>query len=199
MPNRTPAPQAPIEPLGDTHLVARMAERDEAALTALYARHAPTLLALARRILSAEADAEDVVQETFVQVWRQAARYDPGRSSVTSWLVLIARSRAIDRLRGRRVAERVVVEAGLADPSPDTSLAGERNVFFAERGARIRRALQALPAEQREVIELSFFRGLTQNEIALRTGTPLGTVKTRTLLAMKKLRTTLRADLEDLL
>ena len=199
MPNRTPAPQAPIEPVRDAHLVACMAERDEAALTTLYTRHAPMLLALARRILAAEADADDVVQETFLQAWRQAARYDPSRSSVTSWLVLIARSRAIDRLRGRRVAERVAHEAGLADPAPDTSLAGERNVFFAERGIRIRRALQALPAEQREVIELSFFRGLTQNEIALLTSTPLGTVKTRTLLAMKKLRSTLRADLEDLL
>ena len=199
MSNRNPAPDAPLDPLRDADLVARMAERDESALTVLYARHAPTLLALSRRILAVDGDAEDVVQETFLQAWRQAARYEPGRSSVTSWLVLIARSRAIDRLRGRRVAERVAIEAGVSDPAPDTSLAGERNVFFAERGVRIRRALAALPLEQREVIELSFFRGLTQTEIAQRTGAPLGTVKTRTLLAMKKLRVALRADLQELL
>ena len=199
MPNRNPAPNARLDALRDADLVARMIERDESALETLYSRHAPTLLALSRRILAAEADAEDVVQEAFLQAWRQASRYDPGRSSVTSWLVLIARSRAIDRLRGRRVAERVAIEAVVSDPAPDTSLTGERNVFFAERGARIRRALAALPAEQQEVIELSFFRGLTQTEIAQRTGTPLGTVKTRTLLAMKKLRAALRADLRELL
>jgi RNA polymerase sigma-70 factor (ECF subfamily) len=140
-----------------------------------------------------------VVQETFIQVWRQAARYDPARSSVTGWLVLIARSRAIDRLRTRRVAERSALEAGQEKPRVDTSPEGDRNVFLAERRGRIRRALAMLPGEQRTVIELAFFRGLTQSEISLRTGTPLGTVKTRTLLAMKKLRAALASELRELL
>jgi RNA polymerase sigma-70 factor (ECF subfamily) len=186
-------------PPRDAELVARIARGDEAALGVLYHRFAGTLLALCRRILGTAADAEDVVQEAFVQVWKQAARYDPDRSSVQSWLVLITRSRAIDRLRNRRVTDRIAVEAHADAPRIDASLDGIANVFFAERRARIRQALGALPAEQREVIELAFFRGLTQNEIALRTGTPLGTVKTRTLLAMKKLRQALGPDLKDLL
>jgi RNA polymerase sigma-70 factor (ECF subfamily) len=199
MQNLDPTPVASLAPLRDADLVARIADRDEIALATLYRRHAGTLLALGLRILGAAGDAEDVVQETFLQVWRQAARYDPTRSSVSSWLVLMARSRAIDRLRNRRVAERVVHAAEGEASEVDTSPGAERNVFFAERRARIRRALAALPAEQREVIELAFFRGLTQSEIALKTSTPLGTVKTRTLLAMKKLRAALETDLRELL
>jgi RNA polymerase sigma-70 factor (ECF subfamily) len=194
-----PTQGASLAPLLDADLVGRIADRDETALATLYRRHAGTLLALSLRILGASGDAEDVVQETFLQVWRQAARYDPTRSSVNSWLVLIARSRAIDRLRSRRVAERIALAAEGEASEVDTSPAADRNVFFAERRARIRRALAALPAEQREVIELAFFRGLTQIEIALRTSTPLGTVKTRTLLAMKKLRAALETDLRELL
>ena len=199
MHNLDPTRGASNAPPCDADLVARIAERDESALTTLYARFAGTLLALCTRILGQSGDAEEVVQETFIQVWRQAARYDPARSSVNGWLVLIARSRAIDRLRNRRVVERSALAADQEEPTPDTSPEGDRNVFFAERRARIRRALAALPGEQRAVIELAFFRGLTQSEIALRTGTPLGTVKTRTLLAMKKLRTALASDLRELL
>jgi RNA polymerase sigma-70 factor (ECF subfamily) len=199
MQNLDPTQSALLAPPRDVDLVARIAERDETALATLYGRHAGTLLALSLRILSASGDAEDVVQETFLQVWRQATRYDPARSSVNSWLVLIARSRAIDRLRNRRVAERILLAAEGEAREVDASPGADRNVFFAERRARIRRALAALPAEQREVIELAFFRGLTQSEIALRTSTPLGTVKTRTLLAMKKLRAALESDLQELL
>jgi len=186
-------------PLRDADLVARIAERDEAALAALYDRFAPALLAICGRILGNPGDAEDVVQEVFLQVWRQAARYDPSRSSVSGWLSLIARSRAIDRLRNRRVGERTAAEAYASNPRVDASPEGARNVFHAERRARIRSALEGLPEEQREVIELAFYRGLTQNEIAAETGTPLGTVKTRTLLAMKKLRKALASDLGELL
>ena len=199
MQNLDPTPGASAAPLLDGDLVARIAERDETALATLYSRHAGTLLALGLRILGAAGDAEEVVQETFLQAWRQAARYDPSRSSVASWLVLIARSRAIDRLRNRRVTERVAAAAEVEASETDTSPWPDRNVFFAERRARIRRALATLPAEQRQVIELAFFRGLTQSEIAVETSTPLGTVKTRTLLAMKKLRASLEADLRDLL
>jgi RNA polymerase sigma-70 factor (ECF subfamily) len=183
----------------DAELVARIAVRDEAALGVLHDRFAPALLAVCARILGSDTDADDVVQEVFLQVWRQAGRYDPARSSVPSWLSLIARSRSIDRLRNRRVGERVAVEAQAESPRRHASPEGARNVFMAERGQRIASALETLPAEQREVIELAFFRGLTQNEIAASTGTPLGTVKTRTLLAMKKLRKLLEPELRDLL
>lgn len=186
-------------PPRDADLVARIAERDENALAALYDRFAATLLALCRRILGATADAEDVLQEVFLQVWRQAPRYDPTRASVSSWLILIARSRAIDRLRNRRVGERSAVDAAAAEPVRHASPEGPANVFLAERRARLREALASLPEEQREVVELAFFGGLTQSEISARTGIPLGTVKTRTLLAMKKLRKALESELEVLL
>jgi RNA polymerase sigma-70 factor (ECF subfamily) len=183
----------------DADLVARIADRDETALAALYDRFAGTLLAIGTRILGNAGDAEDVVQEVFLQVWRQAGRYDPARSSVAGWLSLIARSRAIDRLRNRKVGERTALDAHAEHPRGDASQEGAANVLFAERRRRIVDALGALPVEQREVIELAFFQGLTQNEIAARTLTPLGTVKTRTLLALKKLRTALQDDLGDLL
>jgi RNA polymerase sigma-70 factor (ECF subfamily) len=198
MPTLDSTPGALPAPRRDADIVARIADRDEAALAELYDRFAPTLLAICGRILSNAGDAEDVVQEVFLQVWRQAARYDPGRSSVSGGLSLIARSRAIDRLRNRRVGERTAAEAHAESPR-DASPEGARNVFHAERRARIRSALADLPAEQRQVVELAFFRGLTQNEIAAETGTPLGTVKTRTLLAMKKLRQALASDLRELL
>jgi RNA polymerase sigma-70 factor (ECF subfamily) len=185
-------------PPRDADLVRRVAERDESAMGELYDRFAPSLLAICGRILGRGAEADDVVQEVFLQVWRQAARYDSGRSSVAGWLALIARSRAIDRLRSRRVAERTADQANAENPRLHASSEGPRNVLFAERRARIADALGALPGEQREVIELAFFAGLTQSEIALRTGTPLGTVKTRTLLAMKKLRAALESELAEL-
>ena len=166
-----------------------MAERDETALTTLYARHAADA-ARARPAHPGRRGRRRGRGPGDVPPGLAAGRpLRPGRSSVTSWLVLIARSRAIDRLRGRRVAERVDTRGGARGlragyiPWPAS---GTYSSLSAECGSAGR--LQALPVEQRQVIELSFFRGLTQNEIALQTGTPLGTVKTRTLLAMKKLR-----------
>jgi RNA polymerase sigma-70 factor (ECF subfamily) len=192
------APSALREPT-DADLVKRIADGRQEALGELYDRYAPLLLALARRILGSAADAEEVVQEALLQVWGQAGRYDPRRSSVTTWLVLLTRSRAIDLLRSRRVRERAVEaagdEGGLRHASPE----GPRAVWSAERAARIRAVLAGLPAEQREVLEQSFFRGWSQREIAERTGIPLGTVKTRTLLAMRKLRQLLRDEARELL
>jgi RNA polymerase sigma-70 factor (ECF subfamily) len=193
------SPGAPRAARPDADLVARIADRDEAALAVLYDRFAGTLLAIGTRILGSAGEAEDVVQEVFLQVWRQAGRYDPARASVSGWLSLITRSRAIDRLRNRRVGERTATDAYAERPESDASPEGATNVLFAERRTRIAEALRDLPAEQREVIQLAFFEGLTQNEIAVRTATPLGTVKTRTLLALKKLRNALREELEGLL
>jgi RNA polymerase sigma-70 factor (ECF subfamily) len=188
--------------LNDAALLRLVAERQPDALAALYDRFAPTLLALARRILDNHADAEEVLQEVFVQVWNRGERYDPARSSVSTWLVLIARSRAIDRLRSRKVVERTheagaQAASGLSEPyaSPEAV----ENVFIQERHERVRREMAALPAEQRQVLEMAFYQGLTQTEIAAKAGLPLGTVKTRTLLAMKKLRNALRQEIRQLL
>lgn len=183
----------------DVELVARLVDGDESALGALYDRYSGLLMALLQRILGASGEAEEVLQETLLQVWKQAKRYDPSRSSVSNWLTLIARSRAIDRLRSRKVKERTASRAFAENPRVDASPEGARNVFHAERRERLRGALAEIPAEQRQVIELAFFHGMTQSEIAEKTATPLGTVKTRTLLAMKKLREQLRSELEELL
>jgi len=189
----------PARTRNDADLVARVAAGDERALAALYDRHAPVLLGLARRVLGGTADAEEVLQEVFVHAWSRAGSYDPRRSSVATWLALVARSRAIDRLRSRRSAERTVEAARLESPPGHESPRAAGAVLAHERGARVAAALAELPPEQRQVIEMAYYGGLSQTEIAGATGIPLGTVKTRTLLAMKKLRAAFAAEIEELL
>lgn len=183
----------------DAEIVARIATGDNAALGTLYDRYVGLLLSLARRVLGDPADAEEVLQEVFLQVWNQAERYDVSRSSVSTWLVLITRSRAIDRLRSRQVVDRTLGELQQENSGRHTSPEGVRSVWMEQRRKRILEELAKLPPEQRSVLEWAFFKGQTQSEIAEATGIPLGTVKTRTLLAMKKLRKALRAELRDLL
>src|SRR5438045_2671524 len=180
----------------DAELVRRMQSGDERALGAFYDRWYPIVNGLVARMLKSADDVEDVVEETFWQVWRQANRFAEGRGSVQTWILTIARSRALDRLRAtrRRREESIDADGGenlasLAEPSfatttNDPSLAVEHK----ERSLLIRAALGELPREQREALELGYFKGLSQSEIAERTGQPLGTVKTRMRLAMQKLR-----------
>jgi len=151
------------------------------------------------RILSDRADVEEILQETFLQVWNQAARYDSRRSSVSTWLVLIARSRSIDRLRSRQVKLRTATAARQENPDMHTSPEGVGNVLMQERRRRLQEEMAKLPQEQRQVLELAFYGGMTQSEIAEQTRIPLGTVKTRTLLAMKKLKVALREEIGELL
>lgn len=201
MPETDFVPAQPLRPgtVSDAALVRQVVERRPEALSELYDRHSSSLLALARRILGTAPDAEDVVQEVFVHVWNQASRYDAARSSVSTWLVLIARSRAIDRLRNRKVVERTHEASQTASPVEHASPEGAESVFLRERRERVRREMANLPPEQRQVIDLAFYEGLTQSEIAARADLPLGTVKTRTLLAMKKLRNALRSEIRQLL
>lgn len=180
-------------------LVRGVVERDAGALARLYDRYAGMLMGLAQRVLGDAADAEEILQEVFLQVWNQADRYDPARSSVSTWLVLITRSRAIDRLRSRRVAERTADAADREKGRDHTSPRGVGNVFRQERHLRLQQELARLPEEQRQVLEMAYYEGMTQSEIASRTSIPLGTVKTRTLLAVRKLREALQDELEELL
>ena len=180
----------------DAALVARMATGDEAALGALYDRYATNIHTIAYYLLGQADEAEDAVEETFWQAWREASRYDASRGAVSTWLSTIARSRALDRQRAwRRRAEDPLdtttptspdagdrADAMAAAPDP------QRNAESSERARDIALALARLPAEQREVIELAYFAGLSQSEIAARTSLPLGTVKTRARLALEKLR-----------
>ena len=183
----------------DAALIYQVAQGDQNALARLYDRYSGLLLALARRILNDSSDAEEVLQEVFLQVWNQAGRYDRVRSSVSTWLVLIARSRAIDRLRSRQVVDRTLIALQQENRGLHASHEGNRSVLMDQRRERLRREMSELPAEQRQVLELAFYGGLTQSEIASSTDIPLGTVKTRTLLAMKKLRKALQGDLGELL
>jgi RNA polymerase sigma-70 factor (ECF subfamily) len=178
----------------DAALVRGMAAGDDRALGALYDRWQGFVHGVVARILRQPNDIEDVVEETFWQAWRQASRFDPARGAVQTWLLTIARSRALDRaraLRRRRESpiegddgEVVVQQVAPDDPGLDTEAAERRRIVTA--------ALAQLPAEQREALELGYYGGFSQSEIAERTGQPLGTVKTRMRLAMQKLRSQLQ-------
>jgi len=185
--------------LADADLVRRIAAGDSLALGELYDRFCGLLLTLSRRVLHDTGDAEEVLQEVFVQVWKQAGRYDTRRSSVSTWLVLITRSRSIDRLRSRQVKDRTLTSLKQEKPRDHTSPEGQQAVLMQQRRKRLGEELGVLPAEQRQVLELAFFQGMTQSEIANSTGIPLGTVKTRTLLAMRKMRKALESEIGDLL
>ena len=177
----------------DGALMARVEARDAEALAELYDRHAARLLGLARRILGEGGEAEEVLQEVFLFAWRGAASYDAGRGGVLTWLLIATRSRAIDRLRSRRPASRPPVrsleEAG--DPAAPEDIETSSAERQWERLCRV--AVGELPSDQRRVLELAYFEGLTQQEIAERTATPLGTVKTRARLGLMKLRERLRS------
>jgi len=194
-----PLPSAALRAAADRELIRHMAAGKEAALAALIDRHSATLTSLAARILGNPADAEEIALEVFVHAWSRAETYDASRSSVSTWLVLIARSRAIDRLRSRRVADRTMEAARRETPERHESPSAARDVWIGERRKRVGAAMRALPDEQREVLALAYYGGLTQSEIAARTAIPLGTVKTRTLLAMKKLRAELGDEIGELL
>jgi RNA polymerase sigma-70 factor (ECF subfamily) len=162
-----------------TVVLRRLAEGDASALAELYDRHAGLAFGLALRILRERTEAEDVVQEAFVQVWRQAGRYDPGRGSPEAWLCAIVRTRAIDRLR-RRLSRREQPE--IPEPTAATTTPAPEGVLA------VRKALQILSADQRRALELAYYEGLTQSEIARRLDEPLGTIKTRIRTAMLRLR-----------
>jgi RNA polymerase sigma-70 factor (ECF subfamily) len=169
-----------------------MARGDGSAVAEVYDRHARAIYSLALRMLSDAADAEDVVQEVFTQAWRQADRYDPSRAPVIGWLLVITRARALDRLRARRSriasAPLDVRIAEPVDPGPGQDL----QAIDHEDAERVRRALEALPDGQREAIELAYYKGLSQSDIAETLEQPLGTVKTRMRTALLKLREALR-------
>ena len=183
----------------DLALLHRVLDRRQEALAELYDRYAPLLLAVARRILTTPAEAEEVLQETFLQAWNQAERFDAGRSSVSTWLVLVLRERALERLRRRRMDERGGVRVA-PEPGVET-LPGVHveSLAVKERRQRVQAALAALAAENREILELAFFDGLSLAAIAEHLRTPLATVRNRALHAMKQLRRDLRAEIRELM
>jgi len=173
----------------DVLCLQRIASGDQAAAARLYDRHARPLYSLILRIVGNEPESEDVLQDVFAQAFRQASRYDVSRGAVAAWLLTIARSRAIDRLRARRT--RVEAHAGdvkTLDEVPAVQTDAASAMIDEERLRLVREALGGLPFLQRMAIELAYFEGLSHAEIAVRLEQPLGTVKTRIRLGLLKLR-----------
>ncbi len=176
------------EGLEDKALVARIVTGDAEALEALYLRYSRVCWSLARRILVDEVLAQDVVQEVFLAVWRDATRYDPAKAGFSTWLLSMTHHKAVDAVRREEnLRRRRTTEDALSTREADAPAVDEE-VWSRLRRERVRAVLADLPSSQREALELAYFGGYTQREIAGLTGTPLGTVKTRMLAGMRRMR-----------
>jgi RNA polymerase sigma-70 factor (ECF subfamily) len=172
----------------DRAALRRMARGDADALADVYDRHARLLYSLALRIVRLQSDAEDVLQEVFAQAWHQATRYDASRGTVIGWLITLTRSRALDRLRRGRVHPYTTDVDDAADRVADDAPGIDLALVSAEQAAAVRAALDALPENQRTPLELAYYEGLSQSQIAEQLGVPLGTIKTRMRQALLRLR-----------
>jgi RNA polymerase sigma-70 factor (ECF subfamily) len=174
--------------LDDVEVLAEAARGNVRALAALYDRYAALALTMARRMLG-EAGAEDLVQDVFMEVWRRADAYDPARGTVRTWLLVRLRSRALDRLRSATARREVPTE----DVAPNRAAPEVEDPSLVPDRRAVREALAQLPDDQRQVLELAYFQGMSSSEIAERMGSPIGTVKSRTAAAMVKLRAAMTA------
>lgn len=192
----------PDSALSDVACIARLIGGDERALGILFDRHGAMAYGLASAMAHDAADAEEVVADAFAQVWRSAASFDQTRGSVAAWLATIVRTRALDLLRSQKRRARVLDEAAAmsddgASPALSTGAPSpDRGVEQGEAQRLVREALALLPQPQRRVLELAYFGGLSQSEIAEQLSEPLGTVKTRMRAGMEKLRVALRPLME---
>jgi len=174
----------------DAELLANVADGDRAAFEELHRRYARSVLGIALRRIGDRGRAEDATQDTFASIWRSASRFDPARGEATSWLYTVARNAMVDGLRRRREPP--------VDEAPDLPATGPGPEETAERGWvawRVHRALQSLPEQERSLVELAYWGELSQSEIADYLGVPLGTVKTRTRSALRRLADELGDDL----
>jgi RNA polymerase sigma-70 factor (ECF subfamily) len=170
----------------ERELFQRIANGDQRALKTLYEWVSPRAMGIALRLLKDRSEAEDIVQEAFIEVWRRANQYEAARGGAEAFVLTIVRSRAIDRLRARGSSHRTAQRAG-SELAPEPAPAPPEVAGAQQNRERVLSALAGLPAEQRRVVELAYYEGLTQSEIAARINEPLGTIKTRTRLAMAKL------------
>lgn len=171
----------------DSMLISRIRGGDEDALAALHDRYAQVVYSVALRVLGDTTQAEDILQEIFLQLWRKPETFDSNRGSLGAWLAVIARHRAIDQLRKRR--SELDIDDVMISVDSNLEQTADRNRTI----ARIRSAVEQLPSEQRRALELAFFQGLTHSEIAAKTGEPLGTIKTRIRAGLAALRKGLAA------
>jgi RNA polymerase sigma factor (sigma-70 family) len=192
-----PAAESVVEGPCDGALVRRLVDGDRAALSQLYQRFGRSCYSLARRICADDGLAEDVVQEVFLTLWRDPSRFDPSRGAFASWLLTLIHHRAVDTVRKETTIRRRVVgavEAG-EDWSPTPVPGADAAAIARVAAGQVRAALHRLPVEQRRVLALTYFGGHTQREIAVLTGVPLGTVKSRTFAAVQRLRSLLSEQL----
>jgi RNA polymerase sigma factor (sigma-70 family) len=185
--------------LRDSQLVELVAQKDASALEALYDRYGRASYSLARRILTEETLAQDVVQEVFLSLWRDARRFDAGRGTVATYLLSMTHHRAVDVVRREENLRRWRTSDEGLELEPDPKARVEDEVAASERRAEVRAALGKLPAAQREALLLAYFGGYTQREVAALVGVPLGTVKTRMAAGMRKMKEALQdAGTEEL-
>lgn len=196
-PKGQPRPEAEdLQDRRDRKLIEQIAAGEEAALSELLSRYGPAVIGLAKRIVGDPGLAEEVGQEVFVSVWRRAGTYEVGRGSVRTWLLAQAHHRAVDAVRHEDALRRRSTRAvEITPPTSPDDVVEER--WLADQRLRVRNALEGLVPEQRQVLELAYFGGLTQTQVAQRLGAPLGTVKSRTLTAMRKLRLLLDGSREE--
>jgi RNA polymerase sigma-70 factor (ECF subfamily) len=177
---------------GDADLVARLQRREPQALGDLYDRYGRLAYSLILRVVRDTGIAEDLVQETFLRVWNRVQAFDAQKGAIGPWLLAVARNRAIDYLRSAGGRERNAVEFEETD-HPALYIDMEQGILASDKARRVKRAVEKLSAQQRQVIELAYFEGLSQTEMAERMGQPLGTVKTWVRTALKNLRDDLGA------
>lgn len=171
----------------DAVLLDRVRTGDQQAMTAIFDRYATMIYSVALRVLKDTGEAEDVMQEIFVQVWRDPNSFVSGKGSLGAWLLVVTRNRAIDVIRRRKPTDSV--DDVVLHSSTNLASEAERNTMI----GKVRRVMQGMPVEQQKSLELAFFEGLSHTEIAQKTGDPLGTVKTRIRLALISLRKALQA------
>ncbi|MBF2072245.1 MAG: sigma-70 family RNA polymerase sigma factor [Synechococcales cyanobacterium C42_A2020_086] len=173
----------------DVVLLQRIGQRDQVALSKLYDRYARVIYAVAHKSLNSAEEAEEVVLDVFTQVWQIAVHYDAQKARVDTWLFMLTRSRILDRLRKlQRTARETIASLTAHGQSPMQTHDPVEEAVIAERRLRMQTALNRLPQEQRQLIELAYYQGLSHREIAAQTNLPLGTVKTRIRLGLTKLR-----------
>lgn len=183
-----------IQP-NDIYLLHQIVDRDQTAVSELYDRYARIIYSIAYKILGSQEESEEVVIDVFNQVWRSAASYNPSKARVDTWLFMITRSRALDRLRSLSRNIKVNLACTNALILTAQTSTPENNLLISERCDRLKIALDQLPPEQRKVLELAYYKGLTHAQIAASTSKSLGTIKTRIRLGLAKLKSILEPDL----
>ena len=180
----------------DEMLMARIKEGDEEALALLHRRHLALLRTIVSRVINNDFDVDDVVQDAFCEIWRRAGHYEEEKGKALGWIVTLTRRRAIDRLRKKqayhRAEERLRAEVDHGG-EPELQAGADELAMVDDRADIFRRAMASLPAAQQDAIRMAFYNGLSQREIAAKTGIPLGTIKTRLELGLRKLRGTIMA------